>query len=418
VARPAPDPRPEALDEARERHATEVRFGEFLQWMFDRQWRDLRAVAADEGVSIVGDVPIYVALDSADVWANPEAFRLDEGTAVPRSSRASRRTRATTGIGAGAGEPVYDWDRLAERDYDWWIARFRRLFELADVARLDHFLGFVKYWAIPADADDPAAGEWCEGPGRDLFETVERELGQAPFIAEDLGFEEPAMDELMVEFGFPGCAFRSTPTGVLGEPVPADALPRGVVGYTSTHDTTWVNFEGLPERQRDCFRYNVGADGDRPPIIDEVWASEAVFDDASGSGANRGSTSREPSPSASVGGDRVPPVRRVDDRGDGRGDDGFSSERLFIGSPMIAQPSPLSGAERRRSPAETGLVARCWASINQTMMAVSTNSCFTAVVPKGGMSTVIRGSSPISTDNQVSLVSRRIKEVRSASARG
>lgn len=200
-----PDPlrtrEPEALDEARERHATEVRFGEFLQWMFDRQWRDLRAVAADEGVSIVGDVPIYVALDSADVWANPEAFRLDEGN----------RPAVVAGVppnpgddGQRWGNPVYDWDRLAERDYDWWIARFRRLFELADVARLDHFLGFVKYWAIPADADDPAAGEWCEGPGRDLFETVERELGQAPFIAEDLGFEEPAMDELMVEFGFPG----------------------------------------------------------------------------------------------------------------------------------------------------------------------------------------------------------------------
>jgi len=78
------------------------------------------------------------------------------------------------------GNPVYDWERLAERDYDWWIARFRRLFELADVARLDHFLGFVKYWAIPADRDDPAAGEWCEGPGRDLFETVERELGRHP----------------------------------------------------------------------------------------------------------------------------------------------------------------------------------------------------------------------------------------------
>ncbi|WP_280585214.1 4-alpha-glucanotransferase [Halorubrum sp. Boch-26] len=270
----------EALAEARERHATEVRFREFVQLTFDRQWRELRAVAAEEGVSIVGDVPIYVALDSADVWANPEAFRLD----------GSNRPTAVAGVppnpgddGQRWGNPVYDWERLAERDYDWWIARFRRLFDLADVARLDHFLGFVKYWAIPADRDDPAAGEWREGPGRDLFETVERELGQAPFIAEDLGFEEPAMDELMAEFGFPGMRVPQYADWCQeGNEYQPMHYPEGVVGYTSTHDTdTWVGyFEDLPERQRDCFRYNVGAEGDRGvewEIIDEVWDSEAVL---------------------------------------------------------------------------------------------------------------------------------------------
>jgi 4-alpha-glucanotransferase len=271
---------PEALAEARERHATEIRFREFVQWTFDRQWRELREVAAEEGISIVGDVPIYVALDSADVWANPEAFRLDE----------ANRPSAVAGVppnpgddGQRWGNPVYDWERLAERDYDWWIARFRRLFDLADVARLDHFLGFVKYWAIPADRDDPAAGEWREGPGRDLFETVERELGQAPFIAEDLGFEEPAMDELMAEFGFPGMRVPQYADWCQeGNQYQPMHYPESVVGYTSTHDTdTWVGyFDDLPERQRDCFRYNVGADGDRGTeweIIEEVWSSEAVL---------------------------------------------------------------------------------------------------------------------------------------------
>ena len=270
---------PEALAAARERHAEAIRFREFVQWTFDRQWRDLREVAADEGVAIVGDVPIYVALDSADVWANPEAFRLDE----------ENRPTAVAGVppnpgddGQRWGNPLYDWDRLAERDYDWWMARFRRLFDLADVARLDHFLGFVKYWAIPADGE-PADGEWRAGPGRDLFEAVEREFGQAPFIAEDLGFGEPAMDELMAEFGFPGMRVPQYADWCAeGDQYQPMHYPEGVVGYTSTHDTdTWVGyFENLPERQRDCFRYNVGADGDRAvewEIIDEVWGSEAVL---------------------------------------------------------------------------------------------------------------------------------------------
>ncbi|WP_418285375.1 4-alpha-glucanotransferase [Halorubrum sp. DTA46] len=270
---------PEALAAAREEHAGEVRFREFVQWTFDRQWRDLREIAAEEGVSIVGDVPIYVALDSADVWANPEAFQLDD----------QNRPTAVAGVPPNAGDdgqrwgnPLYDWDRLAERDYDWWLARFRRLFDLADVARLDHFLGFVKYWAIPADGG-PADGEWRDGPGRDFFETVERELGQAPFMAEDLGFGEPRMDELMAEFGFPGMRVPQYADWCAeGDQYQPMHYPEGVVGYTSTHDTdTWVGyFEDLPERQRDCFRYNVGSEGDRAvewEIIDEVWSSEAVL---------------------------------------------------------------------------------------------------------------------------------------------
>ncbi|GAA0532869.1 4-alpha-glucanotransferase [Halorubrum ejinorense] len=271
---------PEALAAAREEHAEEVRFREFVQWTFDRQWRDLRAVAAEEGVSIVGDVPIYVALDSADVWASPEAFQLD----------AENRPTAVAGVPPNAGDtgqrwgnPLYDWERLAEAEYDWWLDRFRRLFELADVARLDHFLGFAKYWAIPADSDDPADGEWRDGPGRDLFETVERELGEAPFIAEDLGFEEPEMDELMAEFGFPGMSVPQYADWCTeGNEYQPMHYTEGVVGYTSTHDTdTWVGyFDDLPERQRDCFRYNVGAEPDDPvewAIIDDVWASDAIM---------------------------------------------------------------------------------------------------------------------------------------------
>ena len=279
-----PDPlrtrEPDALDAAREEHAETVRYHEFLQWTFDRQWTDLRRTAAEEGVSIVGDVPIYVALDSADVWANPEAFRLDD----------DNRPTMVAGVppnpgddGQRWGNPVYDWDRLAETDYDWWMRRFSRLFDLADVARLDHFLGFVRYWGIPADADDPAAGEWYEGPGRELFETVEREFGDAPFIAEDLGFDDARMDDLMAEFGFPGMRVPQYANWCEGgnEYQPMN-YPEGIVGYTSTHDTdTWVGYYAdLPADQRDCLHYNLGVDDDRPiewEIIEDVWSSEAVL---------------------------------------------------------------------------------------------------------------------------------------------
>ena len=271
---------PDALADAREAHADAVRYHEFLQWTFDRQWQALRSVADDHGVSIVGDVPIYVALDSADVWANPEAFRLDEGN----------RPTVVAGVPPNAGDegqrwgnPVYDWESLADRGYDWWVSRFRRLFDLADVARLDHFLGFVRYWAIPADADHPGAGEWCEGPGRALFETVERELGRAPFIAEDLGFEDRRMDELLREFGFPGMRVPQYADWCAeGNPYQPMHYPESTVAYTSTHDTnTWTGYyEDLPERQRECLHYNIGVDDPGSiewEIVDAVWGSEAVI---------------------------------------------------------------------------------------------------------------------------------------------
>ncbi len=270
---------PDALAAAREEHAEEVRYHEFLQWTFDRQWRELREVAADNDVSIVGDVPIYVSLDSADVWANPDAFHLDEGN----------RPTAVAGVppnpgddGQRWGNPVYDWESLAEREYDWWIARFRRLFDLADVARLDHFLGFVRYWAIPADADDPGAGKWRDGPGRELFERVEAELGDAPFIAEDLGFEDERMDALAYEFGFPGMRVPQYADWCEeGNPYQPMHYPEATVGYTSTHDTdTWMGYYGiLPDHQRDCLHYNLGADGEGSiewDIVEAVWASEAI----------------------------------------------------------------------------------------------------------------------------------------------
>ena len=278
---PAPlrEREPEALAEAREEHAERIRYHAFRQWTFDRQWEALREEAAERDVSMVGDVPIYVSLDSADVWANPDAFQLGE----------DHRPTAVAGVppnpgddGQRWGNPLYDWETLAANDYDWWLDRFRRLFDQADAARLDHFLGFIRYWAIPADADDPAAGEWRDGPGRELFERVRAAFGEVPFLAEDLGFVDDRMRELQIEYELPGMRVPHYADWCAeGNDHQPMHYPENSAGYTSTHDTdTFVSYyEGLPAEQRDCLHYNLGIDGERAiewEIIDAVWGSEAV----------------------------------------------------------------------------------------------------------------------------------------------
>jgi 4-alpha-glucanotransferase len=268
---------PAAIDEWRERLADEVRYHEFVQFVFDRQWRALRAYADDRGITLVGDLPIYVAVDSADVWSSPEAFQLDEAnepTAVagvpPNPNDAGQRW----------GNPLYDWDHLRETGYGWWLDRLRRLFELVDVTRIDHFKGFDEYWAIPADSDDPGAGEWRDAPGYDFFETVRDEFGDLPFVVEDLGFIDPGLVQLRDTFGFPGMRVPQyadwCSAGSRDKP---SNFPDTAVAYTSTHDTdTAVGYYAdLPDDQRDCLHYALSTDGTafHWTLIDAVWNSNA-----------------------------------------------------------------------------------------------------------------------------------------------
>ncbi len=267
---------PETLAEYRASLAEEIRYHEFVQWRFDEQWAQLREAADDHGVTLIGDVPIYVALDSADVWANREAFALEDG-----------RPTAVAGVppnpgddGQRWGNPVYDWAHLASAGFEWWLNRFRRLFELVDVARLDHFKAFDEYWAIPVDADDPAEGEWRPGPGGSLFETVQAELGELPFIAEDLGFLDEGIISLRDRFGFPGMRVPQYADWCAEHHryKPRD-YPENAVAYTSTHDTDTVvgYYRDLDEQQRACFDYALGADGTGVAwdVIDAVWGSAA-----------------------------------------------------------------------------------------------------------------------------------------------
>jgi len=270
---------PDALATHREELAEEIRYREFVQFVFDRQWRALAEYAAERGVEFVGDLPIYVALDSADVWASPEAFDL-----TPEHEPA-----AVAGVppnpgddGQRWGNPVYDWGTLRETGYEWWLDRLDRLLDLVDVARIDHFKGFDEYWAIPAGTDDPAAGEWREAPGHDFFETVEAELGTLPFVVEDLGFIDQGLVDLRDRFGFPSMRVPHYADwcreGDMYQPM---HYPEASVGYTSTHDTnTLVGYYGsLPEHQQDCLHYNIGADGSdiNWSMIEAVWRSDAVL---------------------------------------------------------------------------------------------------------------------------------------------
>jgi 4-alpha-glucanotransferase len=225
------------------------------QVRFEREWSALRRYAADRGVRIFGDVPIYVSDAGADLAAHPELFetRVVAGAPPDDFSRTGQRW----------GNPVYRWDVLRAQGWRWWIERFRRTFELVDLTRIDHFRGFVSYWAVPARAKTARNGRWLRGPGDELFHAAERELGELPLVAEDLGAITPAVTALRDRLGLPGMvvlqfAFergRSNPHRLENHPTNA-------VVYTGTHDhdTTMGWWTSLPARAQQA----TGLDPDDP----------------------------------------------------------------------------------------------------------------------------------------------------------
>jgi 4-alpha-glucanotransferase len=270
---------PDTLAEYREELADDVEYHKFVQWVFDEQWQAMADYADEQGVGLVGDLPIYVALDSADVWSDPEVFMLDE----------ENNPTEVAGVppnpgddGQRWGNPVYDWEKLREDNYGWWLRRFERLFDQVDIARIDHFKGFDEFWAIPAEADSPAAGRWVQGPGADFFQTVEDELGELPFLVEDLGFLDESIAALRDQFDFPGMRVPQyadwCEEGHMYQPM---HYPEDSVGYTSTHDTDTIvgYYRELNDRQRDCLKHNLGTDGVEIEwdMIEAVWNSNAVI---------------------------------------------------------------------------------------------------------------------------------------------
>ncbi len=199
------------------------------QVRFTREWSALRAYARQRGVRLIGDLPIYVASGSADHVSHPDLFLTDTVAGVPPD--------AFTEDGQLWGNPLYDWPALRAQDYRWWIERFRRTFELVDLTRADHFRGFVAYWAVPADAATARSGRWRRGPGRELFDAVQSELGDLPVIAEDLGVITTAVERLRDELALPGMhVLQWAFSDVVSSPHRlANHRENGVV-YTGTHD--------------------------------------------------------------------------------------------------------------------------------------------------------------------------------------
>ncbi len=226
---------PQALAEARRELADEIAFQQYAQFLFARQWADVRRAAHARDLAIIGDLAIFVAHDSADVWARPELFQLDDHGAPTVVAGVPPDYFSPTG--QRWGNPLYRWDTLAATGYAWWIARTRQALTLADVIRLDHFRGFQAYWEIPASEETAVAGRWVEGPGATLFEAFRVALGDVPIIAEDLGEITPEVHALRKALGFPGMRVLQFAFGgdANNQHLPHTYDHNSVV-YTGTHD--------------------------------------------------------------------------------------------------------------------------------------------------------------------------------------
>ena len=229
---------PAALAAARQQYADDVAFWQAVQFMFYSQWQALKHYANRQEIRIIGDLPIYVALDSADAWANPGLFQLDQEN-LP-TAVAGVPPDGFSPTGQLWGNPLYRWEAHRETGYQWWITRLWYCFELYDVVRIDHFRGFDEYFSIPYGSETAAPGHWEKGPGIELFRAVEQALGKRNIIAEDLGYMSDTVRQLVRDSGFPGMkvlefAFDSRDTGSASDYLPHN-YPVNSVAYTGTHD--------------------------------------------------------------------------------------------------------------------------------------------------------------------------------------
>lgn len=225
----------EALEKAKEELAKEIGFYKFQQYEFDRQWKKLHAYANKQGVQIIGDIPIYVAFDGADAWAEPKLFQFDEENNPV--AVAGCPPDAFSETGQLWGNPLYNWEYHKKTGYQWWVNRIRHCLKLYDVVRIDHFRGFDEYYAIPYGDKTAVNGKWMPGPGMDLFRTIEEKLGRLNIIAEDLGFLTDSVRQMLSDSGFPGMKilqFAFDPNG--GSAYLPHKYPKNCVVYTGTHD--------------------------------------------------------------------------------------------------------------------------------------------------------------------------------------
>lgn len=275
----------EAVLKFEEDNQDEIYFWIFTQYFFYRQWNKLKEYANENGIKIIGDLPIYVSEDSSDVWSSPEYFNLDENL-VPLTISGCPPD-GFTDTGQLWGNPIYDWETMKKENYQWWIKRIAHSFNLFDTLRIDHFRGFESYWEVGYGAENAVNGEWIKGPGVELFNKVKEVLGDLDIIVEDLGFNTPEVTKMVEESGFPNMKVLQFAFNPYEE---SEHAPHGYdkncVVYTSTHDNQTIMgwFDTLP---KDIFEYTVKYfklnydEGLNWGIIRGAWASTANLSIAS-----------------------------------------------------------------------------------------------------------------------------------------
>jgi len=252
-----------AIKEYREKLSEEIEFHKFVQWLFDLQWSKLREYAAEKGISIIGDMPIYVSDDSVEVWCRRELFDADENGKF--AAIGGVPPDYFTPDGQCWGNPIYNWEKLKHEKYEWWINRLKGSLDRYDVVRLDHFRGFESYWRIPGTEKTARRGKWTKGPGMSLFNALEKALGNLSLsvIAEDLGIIDERVGQLLDDSGLRG--MRVLQFGFLGDEfnMPHN-YPEEVTAYTGTHDNTTLLswFFGLLQEDREKALFYTGFEGD------------------------------------------------------------------------------------------------------------------------------------------------------------
>ena len=243
--------------------ASEIDYYRFIQFAFFSQWYELKDYANKKGIAIIGDIPIFTAPDSADVWANKELFKLDsKGHPLEVAGVPPDYFSAT---GQLWGNPLYDWDAMKDDGYRWWIERVRNQLDQVDYIRIDHFRGFEAYWAVPAGEETAMNGKWKKGPGEALFEAIQKALGEElPIFAEDLGIITPEVEKLRDTLGFPGMKILQFGFDGTGEStfLPHQLSTRNCICYTGTHDndTTCGWYEHTSEQNKDKVRRYMNTD--------------------------------------------------------------------------------------------------------------------------------------------------------------
>jgi 4-alpha-glucanotransferase len=253
---------PAAIEQWQKKLSEQIEFRKYMQYLFFTQWLSLKSYANSRGVRIIGDIPIYVSFDSADVWANPDMYKLDkDGNPTVVAGVPPDYFSAT---GQRWGNPIYRWDQMSKRDFDWWIARMKQTLTVVDIVRIDHFRGLESYWEVPASEETAVNGKWVKAPGTKFFNTLNSVFGELPIIAEDLGLITPEVEKLRDKFKLPGMKVLHFAFGDTSDnPYLPHNYEANFVAYTGTHDndTTIGWFEKLPHDQREAVQCYMGREG-------------------------------------------------------------------------------------------------------------------------------------------------------------